>query len=103
MNEKFASERDLRLGYRPQGTEQYTSDFSGTNQKYGVDPYVSDANARDAINDTVEVLFIGGGFSGVETIGVNSGYFMARHLPDEGEGVAFSNVAPFLILSLIHI
>ena len=27
IKEKFAVERDLRLGYRPQGTDQYTSDF----------------------------------------------------------------------------
>ena len=32
IKEKFASERDLRLRYRPQGTDQYTSDFSGSNK-----------------------------------------------------------------------
>ena len=31
--------------------------------KYGVDLYVSDANARDGINDTLELWFIEGGFS----------------------------------------
>ena len=67
IKEKFASERDLRLGYRPQGTDQYTSDFSGAKQKYGVDPYVRSSNAREAINDSVEVLFIGGGFSALLT------------------------------------
>ena len=67
IKEKFAVERDLRLGYRPQGTDQYTSDFSGARQKYGVDPYASGANAREAINDSVEVLFIGGGFSALLT------------------------------------
>ena len=67
IKEKFASERDLRLGYRPQGTDQYTSDFSGAKQKYGVDPYARSSNAREAINDSVEVLFIGGGFSALLT------------------------------------
>ena len=67
IKERFASERDLRLGYRPQGTDQYTSDFSGAKQKYGVDPYAGSTNAREAINDSVEVLFIGGGFSALLT------------------------------------
>ena len=67
IKEKFASERDLRLGYRPQGTDQYTSDFSGAKEKYGVDPYARSSNAREAINDSVEVLFIGGGFSALLT------------------------------------
>ena len=64
---KFASERDLRLGYRPEGTDQYISDFSGAKQKYGVDPYASGGNAREAINASAEVLFIGGGFSALLT------------------------------------
>ncbi len=29
IKQKFAEERDLRLNYRPEGTEQYTSDLSG--------------------------------------------------------------------------
>ena len=67
IKEKFASERDLRLGYRPQGTDQYTSDFSGAKQKYGFDPYARSSHARETINDSVEVLFIGGGFSALLT------------------------------------
>ena len=35
----------------------------GVKHKYGVDPYVSDASAPDGINDTLELLFIEGGFS----------------------------------------
>ncbi|MCS5682555.1 MAG: hypothetical protein NZ609_08420, partial [Acidimicrobiales bacterium] len=31
---KFANERDLRLGYRPPGTDIYTSDLSGDLAKY---------------------------------------------------------------------
>ena len=30
---RFADARDLRLKYRPQGTSQYTSDFSGALSK----------------------------------------------------------------------
>ena len=39
IKEKFASERDLRLSFRPEGTGQYTSDFSGVKEKYSSDPY----------------------------------------------------------------
>ena len=39
IKERFAEERDLRLGYRPQGTQQFTSDFSGELEKYAVDPF----------------------------------------------------------------
>ena len=66
---RFADERDLRLKYRPEGTSQYTSDFSGALAKYADDPYAHDAAdaARAPITDTVEVLFIGGGFSALLT------------------------------------
>jgi cation diffusion facilitator CzcD-associated flavoprotein CzcO len=64
---KFAEERDLRLGYRPEGTKQYTSDFSGQMARYETDPYASEPEPRAPINDTVEVLFIGGGFSALLT------------------------------------
>jgi cation diffusion facilitator CzcD-associated flavoprotein CzcO len=65
---KFAEARDLRLKYRPQGTAQYTSDFSGALEKYAVDPYDEAGRAdRAPITDTVECLFIGGGFSALLT------------------------------------
>ena len=67
VKEKFASERDLRLGYRPPGTDNYTSDLSGDLAKYAVDPYGHQVKAREALNDSVEVLFIGGGFSALLT------------------------------------
>jgi len=67
IKDKFAAERDLRLKYRPQGTAQYTSDFTGALAKYEVDPYADDGRPRDPITDTVEVLFIGGGFSALLT------------------------------------
>src|SRR5271167_4272497 len=67
IKQKFAEERDLRLNYRPEGTAQYTSDLTGALSRYEVDPYSSAVAAREPINDTVEVLFIGGGFSALLT------------------------------------
>jgi cation diffusion facilitator CzcD-associated flavoprotein CzcO len=64
---KFAEARDLRLKYRPQGTAQYTSELTGELAKYEVDPYADDGEARAPITDTVECLFIGGGFSALLT------------------------------------
>ena len=29
IKQKFAQERDLRLAYRPEGTQQFTSEFVG--------------------------------------------------------------------------
>ena len=65
---KFAAERDLRLKYRPEGTAQYITDTAAL-AKYTVDPYLESVaqTPRAAIADTVEVLFIGGGFSALLT------------------------------------
>ena len=67
IKQKFAEQRDVRLGYRPEGTTQFTSDFSGGLSKYAVDPYGGELEPRDPIDDFVEVLFIGGGFSALLT------------------------------------
>ena len=67
IKRKFAEERDLRLGYRPEGTQQFISELDGPLAKYAVDPYAGDRDEREPINDTVEVLFIGGGFSALLT------------------------------------
>jgi cation diffusion facilitator CzcD-associated flavoprotein CzcO len=67
IKKKFAEERDLRLSYRPEGTAQYTSDLSGELAKYEIDPYGGEIKSREPINDTVECLFIGGGFSALLT------------------------------------
>jgi cation diffusion facilitator CzcD-associated flavoprotein CzcO len=64
---RFAEARDLRLRYRPQGTAQYTSDLTGDLARYEVDPYAHDGSDRPPIEDTVECLFIGGGFSALLT------------------------------------
>jgi cation diffusion facilitator CzcD-associated flavoprotein CzcO len=67
IKKKFASERDLRLGYRPEGRAQFTSDFEGDLEKYAIDPNAEEWKPRPLLNDTVEVLFIGGGFSALLT------------------------------------
>jgi cation diffusion facilitator CzcD-associated flavoprotein CzcO len=67
IKKRFAEERDLRLAYRPEGTTQFTSDLSGDLAQYAVDPYSGPVEDRQPINDAVEVLFIGGGFSALLT------------------------------------
>ncbi|MBN8897575.1 MAG: NAD(P)/FAD-dependent oxidoreductase, partial [Rhodospirillales bacterium] len=67
IKRKFAEARDLRLSYRPDGRAQYTSDLTGELAKYEVDPHVEERIEREPITDTVEVLFIGGGFSALLT------------------------------------
>ena len=67
IKQKFAAERDVRIGYRPEGTQQYTSELEGDLAHYAIDPFVEEPIQRDPINDQVEVLFIGGGFSALLT------------------------------------
>jgi cation diffusion facilitator CzcD-associated flavoprotein CzcO len=67
IKQKFAEERDLRLDYRPKGTDQFTSDLTGDLAKYAIDPYAQEPAPRESLNDTVECLFIGGGFSALLT------------------------------------
>ena len=67
IKQKFAAERDLRLRLRPEGTAQFTSDFTGALSKYAVDPYSDDIPEREPLEDSVECLFIGGGFSALLT------------------------------------
>ena len=67
IKRRFAEERDLRLAFRPEGTAQFTSDLTGEMARYAADPYVEEIVERDPIDDEVEVLFIGGGFSALLT------------------------------------
>ena len=64
---RFADERNVRLAYRPEGRGQYITDFSGGLATYETDPYGGEVIERAPIEDTVEVLFIGGGFSALLT------------------------------------
>jgi cation diffusion facilitator CzcD-associated flavoprotein CzcO len=67
IKERFAEERDLRLAYRPEGTAQFITELEGDLARYEMDPYADEVVARDPIDDTVEILFIGGGFSALLT------------------------------------
>ncbi len=69
IKQRFAEERDLRLSYRPEGTSQYVTELEGDLQRYEADPYADSIIERDPIDDEVEVLFIGGGFSALLTSG----------------------------------
>ncbi len=78
IKERFAEERELRLGFRPEGTAHYLSDLTGDLARYETDAYGGEVVEREPISDVVEVLFIGGGFSALLTsarlreIGVDS-------------------------------
>src|SRR3954451_19381859 len=67
IKQRFAEERDLRLAFRPEGTSQYTSELEGELARYAADPYIDEVIEREPIDDEVEVLFIGGGFSALLT------------------------------------
>ena len=67
IKRRFAEERDLRLALRPEGRGQFTSDLTGGLAKYEVDPYAAEVRDRETIDDEVEILFIGGGFSALLT------------------------------------
>ena len=51
LKQKFAEERDLRLDYRPEGTDQFTSELIGGLAKYSIDPY-----AQERIGNISRVL-----------------------------------------------
>ncbi|MSP42014.1 MAG: NAD(P)/FAD-dependent oxidoreductase [Alphaproteobacteria bacterium] len=63
IKRKFSEERDLRVKYKPSGTGEYIYELEGNLARYEVDTYAPPPKARDPLVDTVEVLFIGGGFS----------------------------------------
>src|SRR5436190_690837 len=67
IKERFAAERDVRLAYRPEGTAQFITDLTGSLARYETDPYAPEPVPREPITDTVDVLFIGGGFSALLT------------------------------------
>lgn len=78
IKQRFAEEREIRLNYRPEGAAQYDTELQGVLAKYDDDPHGGEIIAREALTDTVECLFIGGGFSALLTsarlreIGVDS-------------------------------
>ena len=53
IKEKFSEERDLRLGFRPPGTDSYTSDLSGELAKYAEDPHSHEVEDREPLHDDI--------------------------------------------------
>ena len=94
IKKKFAEERDLRLHYRPEGTAQYTSDLGGPLARYEVDTFGAEVTPREPINDTVECLFIGGGFSALLTSARlrERGVESASHSGQRGDQIVTINV-----------
>ena len=58
IKQKFAEAREVRLGYRPEGTDQFTSELTGDLAQYAVDP-----NAREV---APRLCHIGGACFGLE-------------------------------------
>src|SRR4051794_34692571 len=62
LRAKYREERDKRL--RGDGNEQYR-ELTGGLARYLDDPDVDPGYAREAIVDDVDVIIVGGGFSGL--------------------------------------
>ncbi|MDE0886088.1 MAG: NAD(P)/FAD-dependent oxidoreductase [Myxococcota bacterium] len=63
LRDRYRSERDKRL--RADGNEQYV-EVVGQFEHYVNDPYVDGPLEREALQEDVEVLVIGGGFGGLQ-------------------------------------
>ena len=62
MRHKYDFERDRRL--RPEGAAQY-QDIEGDLERYNDDPYITARIERAPLQETVEVVILGGGFGGM--------------------------------------
>lgn len=69
IKRRFAEERDLRVGYRPEGLDQYVADLESDPNlaRYEADPHAAPLPPRAAVTGHTDVLCIGGGFSGLIT------------------------------------
>ena len=63
MRERYRREREKRL--RPDGTDQYREARGALAHYVEVDPYASARAERNPVHDEVDVVIIGGGFSGL--------------------------------------
>ena len=63
LREKYRLERDKRL--RPDGEDQYVQLSGGYSRFADSDPYVEPGYKREPLSDEVDVVVIGGGFSGL--------------------------------------
>ena len=62
LRNRYREERDKRI--RDDGNEQYV-EVKGDFSRYVDDPYVDPGFTREPLNDSVEVVIIGGGFGGL--------------------------------------
>ncbi len=62
LRERYRQERQARL--RPDANDQYV-EVAGDFRHYVDDPYVAPGFTREAINETLEAVIIGGGFGGL--------------------------------------
>jgi cation diffusion facilitator CzcD-associated flavoprotein CzcO len=62
LRDRYREERDKRV--RTDGNEQYV-EVKGDFSRYVDDPYVDPGFSREPLNDSVEVVIIGGGFGGL--------------------------------------
>ncbi|MDH4561232.1 MULTISPECIES: NAD(P)/FAD-dependent oxidoreductase [unclassified Pseudomonas] len=62
LREKYRQEREKRL--KPEGNEQYI-ETGGEFSHYVDDPYASPGFTREALDEEVDVLIVGGGFGGL--------------------------------------
>jgi cyclohexanone monooxygenase len=80
---KYRDERDKRM--KSEGTAQY-QEVNGDFSHYVDDPYVEAEFTREALDDEVDALIIGGGFGGL----------LRRRATSRGRGRARTNlVLPF--------
>src|SRR3954471_1758356 len=62
LRARYREERDKRM--RADGNQQYV-ETKGDFSRYVDDPYVDPGFTREPVNDSVEVVIIGGGFGGL--------------------------------------
>ena len=62
LRAKYAEERTKRL--RDDANDQYKQ-LKGSFQEYNEDPYVAPGFSRDAVEEELDVLVVGGGFGGM--------------------------------------
>ncbi|NDZ17724.1 monooxygenase [Variovorax sp. WS11] len=62
LRQKYAQEREVRL--KPTRNEQYIGTDAGFDNLVD-DPYIDQPIVRDAVDETIEVLVVGGGFGGL--------------------------------------
>lgn len=62
LRRKYAAERDKRM--RAVGNAQYV-EVAGDYARYEIDPYVTPGFTRDAVEETLDVVILGGGFGGL--------------------------------------